>query len=142
MDALAAKLHAEGLTLGIDVAGWGVNKYLHTYAESSVDLMTSMSPTYFGTDLTADETFVDRLMANVSDPARAAIGLGSITTDPADAMMDYGWTQDGLASFKQYAASAGVEQLDVWPASIDHDGVAGTVPWFVDEIEAWVRGGQ
>ena len=53
-------------------------------------------------------------MANLSDPSRAAVGLGSMV-DPAKFveydLMNYSWTPSTLPGFLDYCGDMGVEQV-------------------------------
>merc|ERR1712018_364402 len=57
LEALATQLHAHGLELGFDVAGWGILDKWAVFAPLHVDFYTSMTPTYNAQNITRNKEF-------------------------------------------------------------------------------------
>merc|ERR1712151_526911 len=91
--------------VGMDVAGWGILNDLPVYAAASLDVYTSMTPTYDRKAALSPkgEAFVESMVHNFAKAAAAGIGSVTATTDrgTCDKMPAYGWSSDALQQFLQ-----------------------------------------
>ncbi len=141
--ALGTALHANAsarLRLGFDVAGWSILDQWEVYATLPVDIFTSMTPTYFGTNQTANRDFISGEVAGGVPAAAISAGIGSMLAVPGTAKWDYNWTQGALTDFLTWLPTAGVTGVDVWRADID--GYGYTADWFLDGVAAFLAGGS
>jgi hypothetical protein len=139
LTALADALHARGLVLGADVAGWSILDRWDVYAPTPVDFFTSMTPTYFGSNLTMNEAFVSGALAAGIAPSRFGTGIGTILAPGCKPEWDYKWTQSALDTFLGWVGGQGVGRVDFWRADIDH--YQQTADWVVEAAAAYLKAG-
>jgi len=138
--ALRKELNLKGLTLGMDVAGWGLLDKFDIYGDSA-DFYTSMSPTYNAQNLTKNKEFV-RAMERTLGAERVSVGIGS-TPQPGyekycSNMPSYNYTNETLTSFLSFLKiTAQVSGVDIWRCDIDHYGK--TADFFVSALEQYLK---
>jgi len=105
--------------LGTDVAGWGILDKYSILNSSNLDIYTSMTPTYFGTNLSLNEQFV--LTEISSFPINSiGIGIGSMLAPNEKPEWNYNYTETSLSSFLQFLINNAINRVDIWRADIDH----------------------
>ena len=70
--------------------------------------------------MTACQKYVQDMKTNM-EISQISIGLGSMNSDSGGVKCEweYYWTNDTLKTFVSYLEQQGVEQIDIWPCSID-----------------------
>lgn len=135
---------APSLEVGMNVAGWGILKNLSAYTPASLDLHTSMTPTYFQKEALAPEgrAFV-RSLLDTFGAEKVATGVGSMPASGyeqncAAHMPDYGWNSSGFDDFVDGVAAQGVMGVDVWRCDIDDYGKSPS--WLYSKLAAFLAG--
>lgn len=138
LKAFADAIHSngKGQQLGFDVAGWGILNKFNIYNETNVDIYTSMTPTYYGTNLTENENFVEEELESLP-VANIGIGIGSMLKTPPE--WNYNYTATTLNQFIQYLQSVNISRIDIWRADIDHYGI--TEDYYFTALENFLHGG-
>eukprot|EP00658_Telonema_sp_P-2_P024974 TRINITY_DN2004_c0_g2_i6.p1 TRINITY_DN2004_c0_g2~~TRINITY_DN2004_c0_g2_i6.p1 ORF type:complete len:361 (+),score=63.27 TRINITY_DN2004_c0_g2_i6:243-1325(+) len=154
--AFSAAMHTAGLQAEMCVAGWGildgheVSGGYAVYAHTGVDLMMSMSSTYFGTNITKNLAAVDtELNQNVSID-QLAVGIGtqidpSLASCPAVPPMGcktpggqcYNWSEPKLEAFVDGLDARGTSKIAIWRADIDAEGDC-TEPYYFAVAEKFL----
>ena len=146
LGALAAALAPLGLSVGVDVAEWGILKqeFWPAYAGRGLARFTSMTPTYNARNVSENRAFVSDALRAFPTGAFAA-GVGTVLAgDTPCAGGDYLWTAQSFPPFVAWMAAAGVETVDVWRCDIDRPYPAPdpTASWFIGALGAFAAGGE
>lgn len=147
LGGLVSALAPLNLSVGMDIAGWGVlgAEFWPEYSGRGLARFTSMTPTYDANNLTENRVFVQAALAALPAGTFAA-GVGTVLTDEARCgkNMHYGWNQSTFPPFVDFMAAAGVETVDVWRCDIDSSYPAPdpTATWFFDALERFLAGAR
>ena len=136
LDVMADGLHAASprLSLGVDLASWGILDRWPTYAASKVDFGTTMSSWYqgFGGNLSEAKARTRPLIApGAFAPSRIHLGLSDQCEAPKYQNATCGWTQAELAGWVDFLLDEGIGGIDVW--SPDHP--ENTPRWQWDQFK-------
>ena len=125
--------------VGCDIAGWGILDDFSDYAASNLNVYTSMTPTYYGTNIPENENYVmEELKYLGANTLRTGIG-SMLTKYPSSDTWYYNWTQSRLTDFLDFLKyNVSVPSVDIWRADIDHNGY-DTEPWFYQCLEQFVK---
>jgi hypothetical protein len=119
--ALAAALHSESKELGFDIADWSILDFWSVYSTTGVDIATSMTPSYFGTNVTRNRDFFSTALASGMTKKQLGAGIGTMLVPPYVGMLNYNWTAPSLTAFATWlATSADINRMDFWRDDIDH----------------------
>jgi hypothetical protein len=146
LGGLAAAVAPLNLSVGMDIAGWGLldAQFWPAYLGRGLTRFTSMTPTYDATNVTEDKVFVAQAMAALPAGTFAA-GVGTVLTDEARCgknMPRYLWTEATFEPFVNYIAGAGVTTIDVWRCDIDlpYPAPDPTAPWYFAALSRFLAG--
>lgn len=115
---LVKETHKLGVETTMCISGWGILTEFDLYASTGVDAMMSMASTYSGKNVTSDQGWVSKELAqNVSLP-QLAVGVGTMTTDPTTSKWDYEWDEPKLRNHIAWLQDHDVLNVDMWRADI------------------------
>lgn len=137
LTVLGEALHSKGVQLGMCISSWSILTEFGLYAATGVDQMMSMASTYFGSNITANEAWVTKELAQGMSLDQLAVGFGS--TNSITQKWDYNWTQPEFESFMSFLASQKVLTIDMWRTDIDTlNATAGTEHWIYDSLANFI----
>lgn len=135
---LADELHRRGPTLEICVSSWSILTQFGLYAATGVDGMMSMASTYFGTNLSRNEDWVQRELRSGVSLQQLRVGIGS--TNHIHQKWNYNWTEARLRAFVDWLIARRIRHLDVWRTDIDAlNATNGTEPWVYDTVRHFLK---
>ena len=157
----SSAMHAAGLTAHMCVAGWGIldghvlpnHEGYGIYAKTGVDVMMSMSSTYFGKNVTKNIAAVDTELSQGVSLGQLAAGIGTQidpSIDPTCPKVPpmgcktpggqcYDWSETKLRSFVAALVERNVTTIDMWRADIDAEGFC-TEPYYFDVAAKFLEG--
>ena len=139
VSSLASALHARGRTLDICVSSWNILTEFGLYAKNGVDGMMSMASTYFGTNVSSNEEWVRKELADGVSLAQLRVGIGS--TNAIFSKWDYNWTESRLTAFVGWLEAQGVLHIDLWRTDIDGvNATNGTAAWDYEHVHVAAAG--
>jgi len=130
--ALSEGMHSVGMSLEMCTAAWGILDGHSTpegygiFSKTGVDVMMSMSSTYFGTNITKNKENVMNEIEQGVSLSQLAVGIGTMISSPCptgEGKRDYEWTEADLRSFTDWIGETkDIRRLDFWRADIDNEG--------------------
>lgn len=109
------------------------------YADTGVDGMMSMASTYFGTNVTSDEGWVEKERTEGVSREQLRVGIG--TTNSIVEKWDYNWTQPRFESFVTFLEEKDVRSIDLWRTDIDATNATNaTATWMVSGLQHFLSG--
>lgn len=116
---LSKETHRVGVETAMCISSWSILTKFGLYAATGVDSMMSMASTYFGKNVASNQEWVSKELAQNVSLSQLAVGIGTMTVDPASEKWDYQWTETKLRSFVSWLQTRDVQNIDVWRADID-----------------------
>lgn len=126
------------IEIGCDIAGWGILDYFNSFKTANLDIYTSMTPTYYGTNIAENEEYVNQELEYFTiNQLRSGVG-SMLTSYPSSDTWNYNWTQSRFTQFLTFLKNnASVPSVDIWRADIDHNGY-NTTDWFYQCLDEFV----
>ncbi|GMH74450.1 hypothetical protein TL16_g06469 [Triparma laevis f. inornata] len=145
--ALKTSLATVNVDLEMCTSAWGildghtVDSGYGIYADTGVNLMQSMSGTYFGTNITRNIENVELELKQGVSLEQLAVGIGTMIQDGCETgpgKWDYDWNEENLRAFIKEVDDLGAEKLVIWRADIDNEGDC-TEEYFLDVAREWLE---
>ena len=132
------------LSVGIDIAGWGIlsSTFWPNYINRGLSRFTSMSSTYYASNITANQLFVQSALSRLPAGSYAA-GIGSVVTTPTCLGGNYLWTNLTFPPFVDFLITQGVNFIDIWRCDLDtgYDTTTSdiTAPFFLNALSGFLN---